>query len=107
MDARKKLALLYDMCQVLRDGLFIIGAPGSDLFENGRGWDGEMDHDMLVVADGLGGAQLLLMDQGCQTHRKNYQTEAEALIIASRLCEHAQGYEVGENALGLDEVEWD
>jgi len=106
---RARLSALYQEGQALRDELGIIGSPGSDLFDNGLGWDGDLDHEMLVVADGLGGAMLMLMDQGCQSRTKEFSTEKEALSVADFLLRKAQGDVIGDGADGLDvdEVEWD
>lgn len=101
------LKRLYSEAAAIRRSLGIIGSPGSNLYDNGLGWDGDLDHELLVVADGLGGAELLLLDQGCQTHGKRFDTEEEALRIAERLSATASGVAEDGQALTVDDVQWD
>lgn len=103
---RTRLIALYTECQQLRDQLGIQGMPGLNLFDNGLGWDGDLDHELLVIADGLGGATLLLLDQGCQTHSKRFACEDEALEIAIGLLSTAQGM-AEDKPLTVDDIHWD
>lgn len=103
------LKILYARCQRLRDQLHIDGKPDENLYDNGLGWDGDLDHELLVIADGLGGATLTLMDQGCVSHSKRFNSETEAFTLATRLHATAQGTDTDEHAepLTIDDITWD
>lgn len=107
MTRRQQLQQLYAQAATLRSALKIQGLPGQNLFENGLGWDGELDHELLVITDGLGAATLQLLDQGCETHRKRFTREADALRTAMHLLDTAQGYAKVDTAVIIDDIQWD
>lgn len=109
MTKRQLLKQFYVEAAKLRKSLKIQGMPGQNLFDNGLGWDGELDHELLVTADGLGAATLILLDQGCQTHHKHFTRENDALQIAMRLLETAQGHDTSPDVspLTIDDIHWD
>lgn len=107
MPRRQRLEHLYLEAATLRAALEIQGLPGQNLFENGLGWDGELDHELLVIADGLGAATLQLLDQGCETHRKRFTREDDALRTAMHLLDTAQGYAEADTAVTIDGIQWD
>lgn len=107
MTKRQRLEQYYFEAAKLRSSLKIQGKPGENLCENGLGWDGELDHELLVIADGLGGATLQLIDQGCQTHHKRFPREDDALRVATHLLETAQGYAEADTAVTVDNIQWD
>jgi len=107
MTKRQQLQQLYAQAATLRSALKIQGMPNQNLFENGLGWDGELDHELLVIADGLGTATLQLLDQGCETHRKRFTREADALRTATHLLDTAQDYADMETRLTVDDIQWD
>lgn len=107
MTRRQQLQQLYAQAATLRSALKIQGRPNQNLFENGLGWDGELDHELLVLADGLGAATLQLLDQGCETHRKRFTREDDALRTATHLFDTAQGYTKADTAVTIDDIQWD
>lgn len=107
MTKQQQLQQLYAKAATLRSALKIQGMPNQNLFENGLGWDGELDHELLVTADGLGAATLQLLDQGCQTHHKRFTREDDALQTATNLLDTAQGYAEADTAATIDDIQWD
>jgi hypothetical protein len=107
MTKRQLLKQFYLEAAKLRKTLKIQGMPEQNLFENGLGWDGDLDHELLVIVDGLGAATLQLLDQGCETHRKHFTREADALRAATYLFDTAQGYAKAGTAVTIDDVQWD
>jgi len=104
---KQQLQQLYAKAATLRSALKIQGMPNQNLFENGLGWDGELDHELLVTADGLGAATLRLFDQGCQTHSKSFPREDDAMQTAMYLWETAQGYADTDTRVTKDNIQWD
>lgn len=104
---RQLLQRFYMEAAKLRNSLKIQGMPEQNLFDNGLGWDGDLDHELLVIADGLGAATLQLLDQGCETHRKRFIREADALRKAMHLFNTAQGYAEGDTAVTINDIQWD
>lgn len=111
MTKRQLLEQIYQEAAKLRIALKIQGMPNQNLFENGLGWDGDLDHELLVIADGLGGATLKLLDQDCLTHHKRFTREDDALNAATRLLETTQGLtpnpQSTNEGLTIDSVQWD
>ena len=107
MTKRQQLQQLYAKATTLRAALKIQGQPSQNLFENGLGWDGELDHELLVIADGLGAATLQLLDQGCETHHKRFTREDDAMRVATSLFDTAQGYAKADTVVTIDDIQWD